>query len=188
MVKLLLKRDRYLKFALCVCFLGSTVFFLTNSSFPESQTPRNDYPLLRQKSETKTHHHNHDALASRPMMHTFYENSDVGEDDLLEYWKEAWNEAGWDTVVLTMEDAKKHPYYDEMFSVIDPIWGMTYNGLCFYRWLAMAASGGGWMSDYDLFPTNFPKEEGFMDSLPNRGDFTSFYGHVPSLMSGREDE
>jgi hypothetical protein len=124
----------------------------------------------------------------RPVMHTFYEMSDAGEEDLLELWKEAWDKAGWDTVVLGLEDAQKHPYYDEMFSVIDPLWDMTYNGLCYYRWLAMAASGGGWMSDYDLFPTNFPKDEGFMENLPNGGHFTSFYRHVPSLMSGRDDE
>ena len=127
-------------------------------------------------------------LVRRPIMHTFYEESDAGEKDLLELWKQAWDEAGWDTVVLDLEDAQKHPYYGEMFSVIDPLWGMTYNGLCYYRWLAMAASGGGWMSDYDLFPTNFPKEEGFMENLPNGGNFSSFEAHVPSLMSGSDDE
>lgn len=124
----------------------------------------------------------------RPIMHTFYHKDQVGEEDLLEYWKEAWDKAGWDTVVLDLEDAQKHPYYDEMFSVIDPLWGMTYNGLCYYRWLAMGASGGGWMSDYDLFPTNFPKDEGFFGQLPNGGNFTTFESHVPSLMSGRGEE
>ena len=125
---------------------------------------------------------------SRPVMHTFYQGVEIGEDDLLEYWKEAWNNAGWETVVLTLDDARKHPYYDEMFSVINPIWGYGYNAFCFYRWLAMAASGGGWMADYDTFPTNFPKSEGHMRNLPNGGKFTSFEAHVPSLMSGTADE
>ena len=46
----------------------------------------------------------------------------------------------------------------------------------------MAALGGGWMSEIDTFPTNFPINEG--TNLPNDGTFTSFQGHAPALMSG----
>ena len=54
-----------------------------------------------------------------------------------------WRRAGFDTKVLTMEDAKKHSLYKEMKEVVDPLWGESYNGLCFYRWIAMAEVGGG---------------------------------------------
>ena len=50
----------------------------------------------------------------------------------------------------------------------------------------MAASGGGWMSDHDTFPTNFPINEG--SDLPNEGKFVSFQSHVPALMSGTAEE
>lgn len=123
----------------------------------------------------------------RPIMHTFYEKLSVGEDDLLEVWKEEWNEAGFEVKVLKLEDAQRHPYCKDMERVVfGNVYHNPYDTLCFYRWLAMAASGGGWMCDYDTFPTNFPIEEG--KNLPNNGKFTSFENHVPSLMSGTATE
>jgi len=122
----------------------------------------------------------------RPVMHTFYEKVSVGEDDLLEVWKEEWSSLGFEARVLTLEDAKKHPYFLEMEALMTPLFGGGYDAMCFYRWLAMAASGGGWMSDYDTFPTNFPTVEGL--NLPNGGKFTSFEDHIPCLLSGSANE
>ena len=122
----------------------------------------------------------------RPVMHTFYEHKEEGEDSLLEVWAIEWNRAGFDTKVLSMADARAHPYFEEMEKIIKPILGELYNGLCFYRWLAMVQAGGGWMSDYDVLPTNFPIEDGLV--LPNGGNFTSFQAHVPCLMSGSQEE
>jgi len=122
----------------------------------------------------------------RPIMHTFYQKVPCGEDDLLVAWKEAWTTAGFDARVLKLEDAKRHPYFEQMEKVIEPMFGQGYNAMCFYRWLAMAASGGGWMCDYDTFPTNFPMDEG--TNLPYGGQFTSFEVHVPSLISGTAEE
>ena len=122
----------------------------------------------------------------RPVMHTFYTKVKDGEDALLDVWATEWEKAGFDTKVLTLQDAKKHRYYKKMKKVIEPLFGEKYNALCFYRWLAMVQEGGGWMSDYDTFPTNFPIHEG--NQLPNGGRFTSFQGHVPALMSGNKNE
>jgi len=124
----------------------------------------------------------------RPIMHTFYEKVNSGEDDLLEAWKEEWSIAGFKTVVLNLENAKKHPYFEEMEKVMEHMFEKHdgYNRMCYYRWLAMAASGGGWMSDYDTFPINFPMDES--KTLPNGGNFTSFEMHIPNLIVGSADE
>jgi len=122
----------------------------------------------------------------RPIMHTFYEKVKDGENDLLVAWKEEWTRAGFETRVLKLDDAKRHPYFKQMEKVVKPMFGKEYNAMCLYRWLAMAASGGGWMCDYDTFPTNFPMDEG--TNLPYNGRFTSFEVQVPSLVSGTADE
>lgn len=76
---------------------------------------------------------------------------------LIELWKKAWTEAGWNPVVLGPTDAAKHPLFTEAqakwrsFPCQNP---RGYEMACFNRWLAMSAVGGGWMADYDLFPLN----------------------------------
>jgi len=125
----------------------------------------------------------------RPIIHTFFHKVKrmTTEDETLRVWKEEWGNAGFETVVLTLDDAKKHPDFEEIEKLMKPLFGLEgYNALCFYRWMAMAASGGGWMSDHDTLPLNFPIAEGF--NLPNGGNFTSFQVYVPSLMSGTEEE
>lgn len=125
----------------------------------------------------------------RPIMHTFFHRVDrmTTEDQTLQLWREEWDNAGFDTVVLTLDDAKKHPDFEDIEKIMKPLFGSEgYNALCFYRWLAMAASGGGWMSDHDTLPLYFPVDEGL--HLPNGGNFTSFERFVPSLMSGTTDE
>lgn len=122
----------------------------------------------------------------RPIMHTFFEKVSDGESDLLLAWKEEWTVAGFDARVLTLKDAEKHPRFPKMEKVVRPLFGEGYNAMCLYRWLAMATAGGGWMCDYDTFPTNFPMGEGTF--LPNGGRFTSFESHTPSLLSGTAEE
>jgi len=125
-------------------------------------------------------------VSGRPIMHTFYhsiESMGKPEDAVLDLWREEWTNAGFDTKVLNLEDAKRHPDFAEIEKVMIPLHGNTgYNAICFYRWLAMKVSGGGWMSDHDTFPVNFPMSEGI--DLPNGGQFTSFQAHIPALMSG----
>jgi len=125
----------------------------------------------------------------RPIMHTFFHKVKrmTTEDETLKVWREEWGNAGFETVVLTLDDAKKHPDFEEIEKLMKPLFGSEgYNALCFYRWMAMAVVGGGWMSDHDTLPLNFPIDEGL--HLPNAGNFTSFQTYVPSLMSGTEEE
>ena len=129
-----------------------------------------------------------------PVMHTFYEpitaqRGFLGakEPKMLKLWKEEWQAAGFETKILTLKDAKKHPYFPIMEQVVSEIFpNDDYNKYCYYRYLAMAIAGGGWMADMDTFPTNFPMEEGLI--LPNNGKFTSFQSHVPSLISAGANE
>mmetsp|Transcript_18702 Transcript_18702/g.27306 ORF Transcript_18702/g.27306 Transcript_18702/m.27306 type:complete len:309 (-) Transcript_18702:1064-1990(-) len=128
--------------------------------------------------------------ASRPVMHTFFSpilpNLNA-QDPMLEEWKEQWSKVGFSTKVLTLKDAAKHPYYHQMSREIEKVFpNDIYNQFCFYRYLAMASSGGGWMSDYDTFPTNFPLKEG--KDLPNGGMFTSYQAHVPALIAASSEE
>jgi len=128
-------------------------------------------------------------VTGRPIMHTFYHSIELMEmeDATLDLWREEWTNAGFDTKVLNLEDAKRHPDFTEIEKAMIPLYGSTgYNAICFYRWLAMAVSGGGWMSDHDTFPVNFPMNEGI--DLPNGGHFTSFQAHIPALMSGTAAE
>jgi hypothetical protein len=134
----------------------------------------------------------------KPIMYTFYNRiasdekhtgmTDKADDELLKVWKEEWNKAGWNAQILDLEDAKRHPRFFEFEEKLEKVSihgiNKVYNKLCYYRWLAMAAVGGGWMSDFDVLPLNLHKpDDEFQD-----GTFTIFGGNVPCLMSGSQSE
>jgi len=139
-----------------------------------------------------------------PIIHTFfhkrkqkdgeYSENDVLQQNRLNVWYDLWTKAGWEPRVLTIDDAKTHPDYDDLNSVLlknankyTNIWEDSPDHLCFIRWLAMAAHGsGGWLTDYDTFPIGITTLTGL--NLPNEGEFTSYEQHVPSLMSGNGEE
>ena len=134
-----------------------------------------------------------DTLEDLPIIHTFYESLSSQQGDkqadppMLKVWKDEWAAAGFKTNILNLSDARKHPYFKTMEPVVEELFpDDIYNRFCFYRYLAMAWNGGGWMSDIDTYPTNFPIDEGL--NLPNEGKFTSFQGFVPSLISASGDE
>jgi len=130
---------------------------------------------------------------TRPTMYTFYvyahENSMAINNELLEAWNKTWDDAGWKTRILTMEDAYAHDGYVRLKKLISGQSVSTYNKMCFYRWLAMAnvvPKNGGWMSDMDTFPLYINPDVGWV--IPNRGKFTCHDGHVPALLSGSKSE
>lgn len=125
----------------------------------------------------------------RPVIFTFYEPVDYldseNPQDLLEVWETSWSNAGWEPVVLSLGDAKRHPGYKKLIKTLEDSlqFGSNrdrYNYFCFMRWLAMASSGGGWLADYDTFPLKLPASH----ELPNDGKFTGHANFVPNLMSG----
>lgn len=98
------------------------------------------------------------ATAKRPVMSTFFTPtkggccgmSEQGHLNLVKAWEEAWQSWGWDTRVLTEEDARRHPRFEEMEQKLSTSDVNEYNHRCFWRWLAMANEDnvmGGWMSD-----------------------------------------
>lgn len=158
--------------------------------------------------------------SNRPKMYTFFHRidederstgmSDQSDDTLIELWHKEWAKAGFDVEVLTMKHAKLHPRYKEFSDLLDyvPLNTPTkiYNLMCFYRHLAMAAVGGGYLSDYDVLPLPINYLDNQVDTHPGnlafpfpRSDFvrdltddsdiivysaTKWGGGIPCLMSG----
>lgn len=81
---------------------------------------------------------------------------------LIDVWARSWKKQGWDPVVLSESDAQRHPRYPEFkkrFWELPTEYGHTYEGACFLRWVAMAAVGGGMMTDYDVINYSFAPRE-----------------------------
>ena len=118
-----------------------------------------------------------------PIMNTFWEPvpggccgaSEEGHNKLIAAWKSSWENRGWETRILTLDDAKKHPDFDKLEGILQQLEVNDYNRRCFYRWLAMVTVGGGWMSDYDTFPLRKIEAE-VGARLGRNGKFTSFEG------------
>ncbi|KAI2496901.1 hypothetical protein MHU86_17594 [Fragilaria crotonensis] len=131
-----------------------------------------------------------------PIMYTFYsEISDVpmpagmahmDHSRLLQFWVRSWTQAGWRAVVLNETHAQQHPDYAKLAPLVEKTGAGAYNQLCFLRWLALAYVGGGWMSDYDVFPLHDFRDDG--RTLPNNGNLTLHNRLCPSLVSGSRDE
>ena len=93
--------------------------------------------------------------------------------------------------ILGSQHAEAHPDYEAISATLNekvPL-GINpfYDRSCYLRHFAMAASGGGWMTDYDTVPLNMPADV-YGKSLPNYGRFTTFENHVPCLIVGDNDE
>ena len=130
----------------------------------------------------------------RPVMHTFYERTTADERGeinnshllMIDEWKKQWYAAGWEPRILSLEDARRHPDFDEIWTVVQRSGYSAYECMCYVRWLAMASVGGGFMSDYDTYPLYDFTRDGH--EMPHGGDFTVYDWSIPSLMSGRASE
>ena len=155
-------------------------------------------------------HHQQQLEENRPKMYTFYEptpnlwNSpfkgtgmtDEADAALLQLWVDQWKTMGWDPIILTLNDAKRHARFQEFDQQLQlvPLRGIDgsttvntkYNQFCYLRWLAMSTVPlGGYMSDYDVFPIRK-----FEETI---GTFTVYSSGkqgrgVPCLMSGSQTE
>ena len=93
------------------------------------------------------------SMDGMPLMHTFWEpigEMKAGQDAMLALWKDEWGMAGFDARIISLEDAKRHPDFEEMKNIMEQLFpDDLHNRYCFYRYLAMAASEGGWMAGED---------------------------------------
>jgi hypothetical protein len=111
--------------------------------------------------------------------------------ELIKLWKKSWINNGWNPIVSSLEDAKKHPRYSEI-DLTDyssnlykhSINGSSYLELCYSRWFAYAYHGGFW-SDYDVINYGFTPENAehlfqydpvFIDNIGSCG-FATARGH-----------
>jgi hypothetical protein len=102
-------------------------------------------------------------------IYTYYQNiNHSSQNELIDLWKISWSRQGYEPVVLNLQDAKKHPYFEtlniEMRRVFNEITGRTitdYGMSCWFRWLAYATQADEkfYVSDYDAINLNFPASE-----------------------------
>lgn len=88
--------------------------------------------------------------------------SEDSQRALIDVWARSWKKQGWNPVVLNEEDAKKHPRYAEFkkkYWSLPTEYGHDYEGACFLRYVAVAAAGGGMMTDYDVINYGVPPSE-----------------------------
>jgi hypothetical protein len=111
--------------------------------------------------------------------------------ELIKLWEKSWSDNGWNPIVLSLEDAKRHPRYNEInlkdYSsnlYKNSINGPDYLELCYSRWFAYACHNGFW-SDYDVINYGFTPEDAqhltqydpaFIDDIGSCG-FATLKGH-----------
>jgi hypothetical protein len=118
-------------------------------------------------------------VRKKPVIYTF-DDGTKGVEAMIRVWNRKWEDAGWDPVVLTMENAKSHPSYSSVKEILPQgsIGDRT------MHWLAMAQAGGGWFSECDVFPLR----DFTQDTFPSDGALTLWENVVPSLISGSSSE
>lgn len=111
--------------------------------------------------------------------------------ELIKLWEKSWSKNGWNPIVLSLEDAKKHPRYYEIdlknYSsnlYKHSLNGASYLELCYSRWFAYGCYSGVW-SDYDVINYGFSPEDSehliqhepvFIDYIGSCG-FATLDGH-----------
>lgn len=129
----------------------------------------------------------------KPTIYTFQEflpSPDQVHEE-LRLWQLSWKQAGWDAKVITFDDALRHPNFDTFERALGEImpFGRRPEKMGYYRYLAMAVAGGGFLADVDVLPI-------WQLSLSQRetvsqDDFVVRCGSAklaPCLMSGSGEE
>lgn len=73
--------------------------------------------------------------------------------ELLQFWHASWKKHGWNPIILGRLMARQHPLFSEVTEAVARLpttLSETYKPTVFYRWLALAMSGGGLMVDTDV--------------------------------------
>jgi hypothetical protein len=102
-------------------------------------------------------------------IYTYYQNiSHSSQNELIDLWKISWSNHGYEPIVLNLEDAKKHSYFEtlntEMRKIFKEITNKEigdYGMSCWFRWMAYATQADEkfYVSDYDAINVNFPITE-----------------------------
>lgn len=98
-------------------------------------------------------------------IYTYYQDINFKEqNELIDLWKLSWSRQGYEPVVLNLEHAKRHPYFETLNSEIRRIFNeitgrkvTDYGMSCWFRWLAYATQADEkfYVSDYDAINLNF---------------------------------
>lgn len=120
-------------------------------------------------------------------IYTYYQNiNHSSQNELIDLWKISWSRQGYEPIVLSLEDAKKHSYFEtlntEMRRIFKEITNKEigeYGMSCWFRWLAYATQNEEkfYVSDYDAINVNFLLTE------PN-DKLHLMDNHCPFLASG----
>lgn len=120
-------------------------------------------------------------------IYTYYQDiNHSSQNELIDLWKISWSRKGYEPIVLNLQDAKKHSYFETLNSEMRRIFKeitnneiSEYGMSCWFRWLAYATQTEEkfYVSDYDAINVNFPITEP-SDNLHFMDNF------VPFLASG----
>ena len=102
-------------------------------------------------------------------IYTYYQDiNHSSQNELIDLWKISWSNHGYEPIVLNLDDAKKHSYFEtfnsEMRKIFKEITNKEINDYgmsCWFRWLAYATQTDEkfYVSDYDAINVNFPIKE-----------------------------
>ncbi len=102
---------------------------------------------------------------AKPKVHTYFRpgHGEFVEEQkrLLAVWEREWKAAGFEPVILTEDDARKHPRFEEWSKALlakPTVNPPGFEAASWLRWIAMAHLGGGLMTDYDVVPNGFTPE------------------------------
>lgn len=125
-------------------------------------------------------------------VYTYYEKvaeKDDGEQaQMINHWRVSWSKRGWFPVVLQKSDAERHPFFKEYAKAVSRLPTVNpfdYEMACYHRWLAVAAAGGGYMSDYDVINYSY-EARSFPADLTIHEINLTHQTATPSVVSGSQ--